>query len=271
MGILGDIKNAAKKSGQNKGKFLFIRDGEKKRIRFLQELDDGMKILFHDSYSAGVNVPCQELYDRECPYCDEEGFRHRDMFAWSVWDYDAGEVKIALYAVNNCSPVAALVNMSETYGTIMDRDYVLSVTGKQMNKTYGVVPMDKNSFKNKNAKPLSEKALLKILDKAFPCDDVDGDDEDEEEEDVKKSKKDSGKKLPKKQEDDWEDDEEDDIDYDEMTPKELYKLCKERKIDVVPKKSEKYYIKKLTEWDEAHSEWEDEEDEEDEEAWEDDE
>lgn len=53
-----------------------------------------------------------------------------------------------------------------------------------------------------------------------------------------------------------------------MSAKELYKLCKERDIEVAPKKSENYYIKKLEAYDEAHEDWEDEDDEDD---WEDEE
>ena len=42
-----------------------------------------------------------------------------------------------------------------------------------------------------------------------------------------------------------------------MSAKELYKLCKERGIDVKPKKAEKYYINLLTEYDSENEEDED--------------
>ena len=85
-----------------------------------------------------------------------------------------------MFPVNNCTPIPALMAMYENYGTICDRDYVISVSGKQQNKTFSVVPMDKVKFRNEKAKPFSEKAILKMLDNAFPCDaDVDEDDEDE--------------------------------------------------------------------------------------------
>ena len=51
-----------------------------------------------------------------------------------------------------------------------------------------------------------------------------------------------------------------------MSAKELYKLCKDRGIEVKPKKSEKYYIKQLEEYDQAQDDWSDE-DEEEEEDW----
>ena len=53
-----------------------------------------------------------------------------------------------------------------------------------------------------------------------------------------------------------------------MSAKELYNLCKERDIDVQPKKPEKYYIRLLEEYDDAHEDWEDDSDEDDEDDWE---
>ena len=59
--------------------------------------------------------------------------------------------------------------------------------------------------------------------------------------------------------------EEEAVDYSEMTAKELYSICKERGIDVQPKKPAKFYINQLEEYDAAHEDWEDE----DEDEWED--
>jgi hypothetical protein len=304
MGILDKIKKDAEKSGQNRGKFIFFREGEKKRIRFLNDMDDGLEITFHDNYETGINVPCQEIYGRNCPYCEEEGLRTRSQYAWSVWDYEAKEVKIFMFPMNNCSPIGAIAAMYENYGTLMDRDYVISVSGKQQNKTFSVVPMDKNSFKNSKAKPLSKSAFLKILDKAYPDENADHDDIEDDESVAKKTKKQkeeidyselSAKELyalceergieaePKMKvkyyidllkeadseasnnsdEDDWEDEDEQEADYESMSAKELYVLCKKRNVKAEPKKSEKYYIRLLEEADQASEEWEDDEDEED--------
>ena len=53
-----------------------------------------------------------------------------------------------------------------------------------------------------------------------------------------------------------------------MSPKELFKLCKERKIkDAVPKKPKKFYINLLEEYDSAQDDWGDEDDDDE---WEDD-
>ena len=52
-----------------------------------------------------------------------------------------------------------------------------------------------------------------------------------------------------------------------MTPKELYKLCKERDIEAAPKKNARYYMNLLEEWDKAQEDWDDEEDEDAEGDW----
>ena len=253
MGLVDDIKNQVKKSGTNKGKFLYFKSGTKVRVRFLDDMDEGHKVRFHDSYAAGINVPCQEEFGHECPYCDDDELRTRDQYAWSVWDYDAKEVKILMAPVNQCSPVPALVSMYEAYGTLCDRDYVITKSGQQQSTTFSVVPMDKAKFRNDKAKPLSEQKFLQLLDKAFPCDDNDDDDD----EPKKKSKK-----RPEPKDEEWEDDEE--KGYEDMSAKELYKLCKSRDSDVETRKPAKYYITKLEEADEEDADdWDDEEEDDD--------
>ena len=279
MGLVDKIKADVKKSGQNKSKFIYFREGIKQRIRFLTDMDDGMEVTFHDSFAEGVNVPCQEHFGRSCPYCEEEGLRTRSQYVWSVYNYETKEVQLFMFPVNNCSPIPALMAMYENYGTITDRDFVISVSGKQQNKTFSVVPMDKVKFRNEKAKAFSEKAILKMLDKAFPCDAVEDDDDDEDEAPKKRAPKSIGSKKNRKPEtkeededddydatEEWEDaDDEDMVDYSEMSAKELYQLCKERDIKVAPKKPAKFYINQLEEWDKAHEDWNDE----DEDEWED--
>ncbi|MBO7695467.1 MAG: hypothetical protein J6T10_22810 [Methanobrevibacter sp.] len=304
MGLLDRIKQDAQKSGQNKGKFFFVKDGQKKRIRFLQDLQDGFEIVFHDNFEAGINVPCQETFGRSCQYCDEEGIRTRSQYIWSIWDCEDKEVKLFMYPMNNCSPIGQIAAMYETYGTLTDRDYVISVSGKQQNKQFSVIPMDKQTFKNSKAKAISRSKFLEILDNAYPdehsqySDDSKGKKKNvkEEEEELDYSEM-TAKELyklceereieaePKMKQsyyislleeydensdsdDNWDDEEEDENDYSSMSAKELYNLCKERDIDVQPKKPEKYYIRLLEEYDDAHEDWEDDSDEDDEDDWE---
>lgn len=278
MSLIDKIKADVKKGGSNKRKFTYFKEGQKQRIRFLQDMDEGMEITFHDSFELGINVPCQELFDRECPYCDDESLRTRSQYVWSVYNYEANEVQLFMYPVNNCTPIPALMAMYENYGTLTDRDYVISVTGKQQNKTYSVVPMDKVKFRNAKAKPYSNKAVLQMIDKAYPCE---GTEDEEEDEAPKRKKKRTAKKPVKKvveepeeendydSEEEWDEEEESENDYSSMTPLKLYKLCKGREIEAEKKKPAKYYINLLEEYDNAQDDWGDAEDDEDE--WEEDE
>ena len=272
-GLLSKIKNDVKRSGSNKRKLIYFRDGSKLRVRFLTDMDDGMEVKFHDNFEAGINVPCQEVFGRNCPYCeDEDSVRTRSQYIWSVWNYEAKEVQLFMFPVNNCSPIPALMAMYETYGTLCDRDYVITQVGKQQNKTFSVVPMDKNKFRNDKAKAFSEKSILKILDKAFPFDDDEETEDDDYEVEDKKSKKTKAKSKKHEEYDEDEDDTFDDEEFDdeeesyeEMSPKELFKLCKEREIEAKPKKNARYYINLLEEYDEAQDDWGSEDDDE----WED--
>lgn len=292
MGLLDKIKADAQKSGSNKGKFIFFKEGEKRRVRFLNDMEEGLEVVFHDNFEANINVPCQEIFGRTCHYCDEEGLRTRSQYVWCVWDYESKEVKLFMYPMNNCSPLGAIAAMYENYGTLLDRDFVISVTGKQQNKTFSVVPMDKNKFRNKKAKPFSKSKILDILDNAYPDEHKNDFDEEEEvdysemtpkqlyalceERDIEAEPKMKSSYYIKLLEeydeenesgsDDWEEeDDSDEVDYTEMSAKELYKLCQERDIEALPKKTEKYYINLLKENDKAHEDWEEDEEDSDDE------
>lgn len=260
MSLIDDIKNQVKKTGSNKGKFVYFKSGLKIRVRFLQDMEEGVKVPFHDNYTKGINLPCQATFGKTCLYCDDEELRTRDQYLWSVWDHEAKEVKILMAPVNNCSPIPALVGMYETYGTMTDRDYVITKNGSQTQSTYSVVPMDKVKFRNDKAKPFSKTKLLQLLEKAFPDDgSVEGEDDDVDE----KPKKAAPKAKPAAKE----------LDYDDMTAKELYDLCKEKDIAVQPKKSKEYYIDRLhdsgypeedkDDWEEDEDDWEEDEEKED--------
>ena len=259
MGLIDKMKQDIAKSGGNRGKLIYVRPDSKVRVRFLTDMDDGFEVTFHDSYAKGVNVPCQEQYGRSCPYCDDEDLRTRSMYVWSVWDYEAKEVKLFMFAVNNCSPIPQLMAFYENYGTITDRDYVIGKTGKGTSTAYNVIPQDKNKFRNAKAKPYTERQVLKMLDKAYPATDLEYDDsEDEDEKPTTKRAVKQKESKPKKQEESWESDDSEDMDYDSMSPRELFSLCKEREIDATPRKPKRYYVNLLEEWDAAQDDWSDE-------------
>ena len=240
MGLFDEIKQDVKKAGQTKSDFIYFRPDEKVRIRFLNDLEDGMKVVFHDHFDRKINVPCQETFGKKCSYCNDDTLRTRNMYIWSVWNYEQEKVQLFMFAVNNCSPIPPVTAMYETYGTITDRDYVITCVGKGKDKSYTVVPMDKSAMKTK-AKAFSEKQIYEMLQKAYPADDADTDD------------------------DSWDDD--DSSEYDDMSVKDLYKLCKDRDIEAEPKKKKPYYIHLLKEADKADEDWGDESDTGDDDGW----
>lgn len=268
-GLLSKIKNDVVRSGSNKSKIIYFREGEKKRIRFLQDMDDGMEVVMHDSFEKGITVLCRETFGKDCEYCEDDDLRTRSNYCWSVYDYDDNEVKLFMFAVNRCSPIPPLMAMYENYGTLLDRDYVITVQGKQINKTYSIIPMDKAKFRNQKAKPFSEKKMLDILLKAWPYPNGSEDDDDEYDEPKRKAKRPQqveDEDYDDDYDDSWGDDEDEKQDYSSMSPLELFKLCKERSIEAMKKKPQKYYINLLEEDDKANDDWGDD-DEDDE--WED--
>lgn len=252
MSILDQLKADVKKAGSNKSKFIYFREGEKRRIRFLNDMEDAVVITMHNNFEEGINAPCRKHFGKDCPLCDREDMRTRDNYVWSVWDYDANEVKLFMFAVNRCSPIPALMAMYENFGTLCDRDYIINVQGRQLDKTYSVINMDKQKFRNTKAKPYTEKQILKMLDQAFPFND--------KQEDTSSDDDDS-----------WDDDDKPAGKYDDMKPKALYDLCVERKIEAEKKKPAQYYINLLEEADKADDDWGDDDDDYDDDEWEDEE
>jgi hypothetical protein len=266
MGLLKNMKEQINKAGGSRGKVFYVKADSKARIRFLVDFEDGAEFTFHDSFHDGINAICQEELGKSCPLCDMDNLRTRKLYCWPIWNYETKEVQLLLYAANNFTPVPAFIGLFETYGTLMDRDFVISRTGKEKNTSYSVIPMDKANFRNKKAKVPTRKAILKILDEAFPVKDgLDFDDDDDSPKKSKNSDDDFDEYEDDFDEEDDEDDDDDDDEllYEEMSPKELYRLCKARKIKCKPRKKANYYIDKLEEAD-LEEELEDEDTEDDE-------
>lgn len=225
--FLDQIKTAVKNSGSSKKDILYFGADTSKRIRFLQELDEGHSYTFHSDFETKIYEPCQDQEDHEdCKLC-QQGIGTKEVFVWSVYDYDTSSVKLLAIKATGISPVPALIEFFEEYGTIMDRDYKIKKVGKGMGGSYTVTPLDKEKFGVKKAKPYSEKEIWEMFKKAYSSKDVeeDDDDEEEDEEEVKPTKKPKKAKKEKSLKDKYLD-----LDWDEvrdialeigMTKKEL--------------------------------------------------
>ena len=70
--LISKMKEQIAKSGASKKDILYFGKDTVKRIRFLQELDDGFMIWFHNDYGAKIMEPCYDQEDHEnCKLCQE--------------------------------------------------------------------------------------------------------------------------------------------------------------------------------------------------------
>ena len=197
MDLIKNMKEAIAKSGTSKKEIIYWQKESVKRIRFLQELDEGIMIQFHNNWDPQIFVPCHDPEDHEdCKYC-KEGIALQDNYIWSVWDYDSNSVRLIQFKAYGISIIPSLIEMYETFGTIKDRDYKIKKVGQGQGGSYVVTPLDKERFKNSKAKPFTEKQVREILDKAWPDKDVEAEEDEDEDEDDTSSKK-SKKKAKKK-------------------------------------------------------------------------
>lgn len=308
MSLLAEIKRDAKKSGGGLSKVFFVKDGEKRRVRFITDFEDAIKIPWISCYDKNIGCVNPEYFGKTNPYKDDPDIKEDTMYLWQVKDYDSNTVKPFMYKANNCSPVFNLAAEYEIRGTITDRDYVITCNGVGAQRKMPVISMDKQKLREP-IKKLSKEQINKILIDAYSK--YQGQQEIEQENYVEMTPKELYNLCVKREieaerkkskayyvslleeydeqqaaqtgfddeEDDWGDDEEETKqDYEDMSAKELYNLCVERKIEAQTKKKPIYYITLLEEDDRMKQkdlEWDEEQEEEDswdeEDEWEDDE
>lgn len=200
LNLVEQMKEQVAKSGTSKKDILYFGKDSVKRVRFLQELEEGSCFEFHSEWGSDIFELCKDPEDHEdCELC-REGIKLQEHFCWSVWDYDSSSVKILKAKATGVSPIPSFIEMYEEFGTIMDRDYKIKKVGQGQGSSYVVTPLDKERFKNSKAKPFTKKELEEIMKEAFgksKNEIADEADEDEEGEETKTKK--GFKKNKKKQ------------------------------------------------------------------------
>jgi hypothetical protein len=248
------IKDKIKKgnSGGSVGNTFYLKDGMKKRVRFVSDFEDGIPVLFHSKW-GDFNTPCLKYYGQKCPHCNskDKDVKHVESYAWTVYNHEDKKRQLFIYKANQFSPVPDMIAFYESYGTLLDRDYVISKIGEKLATSYTTVPMDKERFKKKDIEAFTNKEIFEML-KAIYGQDMDLKDEDIDDED----------------EDEIDDDEEDEIpfDADEDDDEEEVKPKKKAKKEE-PKKKEKSKQKKKVDDDDDDDDdgyFEDDEEEEEE-------
>lgn len=264
--IVASIKDRmekAKKGANGGGKLFYLKDGQKRRVRFVNDMEDAVVVSFHSVWQS-YNHPCLKYYGKSCEHCADSDARHDDWYVWTVYDYESKKRGLFMYKANEKSPVPYMVEFYGSYGTIVDRDYTLSRTGTSFNTSYKLVPLDKTKFKVKDVKPFTKKEIFEILKEEFDLDEMldDSEDADEDEladgyydDDEDEAPKKKKSKKSKKPVDDDEDEDEDDIDDDDEDEED----------EEPPKKKKKAASKKKKKVVEEDDEDEDEEDDDDDE------
>ena len=224
MSLLEDMRQRIQRQGASREGIFFIKKGEKKRIRFLVDLDKGLKVVFHDKFGE-INVPCRSHFGANCPHCENEELRTRDNFAWPIYNYDDKRVQIFMFKANENTPVPHLLALFEEFETLLDRDIIIGRQGERFDTVYSVIPMDKKRFSlGDKVKALKRAAMLDMLDKAFPDSskdlDLDDDDDEDYEEETPAPKAKKGKVEPPKKKRKVEEEEEDEEEEDEEEEEE---------------------------------------------------
>ena len=284
--LVESMKERINRSGSKKSLQFYLKKDAKCRVRFLQDMEEGIKVQYHDKFGE-FGHPCLNYYGKKCPNCNNTEARHYDNFVWSIWNYETKRVELFMFKASKASPIPALISMFENYGTITDRDYVIQRNGEGFDTNYSVIPMDKKKFKGEEEAFSKKKVLKLLLDVAtIGNEDVeeDIDDEEDEDEDEVKPKKKANKKSKYEEDDDEEDYDEDDEEEEKTKKKSKKSDKKKKKIEddededfdededdeeEKPKKksnkSSKKKSKKIEEDDEDDlPPWEDDDDEEDE-------
>lgn len=228
--FLDKLRKQIAESGQSKKGFWFVKDANKRRIRFIRgsDLEQAVTIIWHSKWvgqQAEVDSPCLKQYDKDCPFCGVEGVNTREKHCWTVYDYEAGERQIFMYPANRNSPVAHLAANYEEWNTLCDRDIVVKRTGKGTDTVYSIIGNAPSKFRVEGIKALSEAKILELVWKAFgqgslddyeDLDESADDDEEEEEYD--------------EEEEETEEETEDDEEYDDEEETELPVKAKKKTV-----------------------------------------
>lgn len=164
--IVDRIRATVENSGSARKEIFFQKANSKKRVRFLQEIDEAISIVFHDKYGTMQPTPCAAHFGQVCKYCGDSEIKAREKYALTIYNYDDRQVQVFLHYANRNSPLPALVSMLDNYSTIMDRDYIIQRIGERTDTQYALIPQDRAPFKAKE-KALSRKQILKLVFEAF--------------------------------------------------------------------------------------------------------
>lgn len=159
------IKDAIEKGPKGQSRFLKLTDGESVTIRFLQELDEtgknydegrGQAIAFYehmdpDDFSTAFK--CTADSEGMCAGCERvptnKKWRAKGRMLANVVVRGADkndEVKIFSTGLSQKGLAPQLIDFSNDYGSLCDRDYKMTRRGEKLNTTYTLLPRDVSAF-----------------------------------------------------------------------------------------------------------------------------
>lgn len=244
--MFAKVKASIARSSQGQKGVFYVKDGEKKKIRFLQDFEEGVQIIWHSKWvgdKAELDTPCLQFWGKECPFCGADEVKTSEKYAWQVYDYQAKEVRVFCYKANNFSPVPQLAETAQTFNTLLNRDLQVSRMGSSSKTSYSVIALDPTRFRMDGVRVLSEKKFLALLAAAFVTGDLD-DYPDAEEDDDAEEEEEEDEELEDDEEVDEDDDSEDDEDDDDSDNEEEYEDDDEEEEEEPPKRKPVKTVKK---------------------------
>lgn len=224
--MFAKIKQSIARSSQGRKGVFYVKDGEKKKIRFLQDFEEGRQIIWHSKWvgdKAELDTPCLRFWGKECPFCGADEVRTGEQYAWQVYDYQAKELRIFCYKANNYSPIPQLAEIAQTFNTLLNRDLQVSRMGTGSKTSYSVITLDPTRFRITDVKALSEKKFLALLAAAFVTGDLDDypdAEEDDEPEEEDEELEDDDEEYDDDEEEETDDDSDDDDEEEEEEEEE---------------------------------------------------
>lgn len=195
--ISQEVEQAALRSEQIKLQDLFwkkIEAGEKRKIRFLSDYDDGMPIWVHNRYRKGAednlfDAVCHAMWGLDCPHCADMDFdtekelKREKKIAWPVFLFPSekeiknnlqrGRFAIFFFKHTKLSVVGHITRMfgdeDLLNGTLLENDLLIGRTGSGISDTvYSVNSV--NKAKNVHTDHLripNQVQLLELATRAF--------------------------------------------------------------------------------------------------------
>lgn len=167
--ILDAIKSDIAKSGGNfKNLFGIKKAGDKVRVRFLVDFEDGIEVVMHTKWQC-FQHPCLRYKGVECPNCDasDSEVRTQSHYCWPVYNYETKQQELFFFKAARSTPLPALGAVYETLGDIISQDMVIQRNGTGTDTSYAVIPTGKITKFTANVKPFTKKKMFEMLFAAF--------------------------------------------------------------------------------------------------------